>query len=102
MFLMSLFCLTNPDNDRIRLLGQETLEDILGIKIRFLAGDAFLGLVVFDFLGVCLGWRVLGHAAHLSGAATAIYYVEMGGKEHVKAYQSFVSKKYAAVRQAME
>ena len=99
IFLFSLLCLTDPDNDSIRIVGQDTVEDMLGLDHhRFLAGDAFLALVVTDFLGLCLGWRAFGHGAHLGGAATGFYFVEMGGLEHVRAYQTFVAKKYLALR----
>ena len=99
IFLFSLLCLTDPDNDSIRIVGQETVEDMLGLDhSRFLAGDAFLALVIIDFLGLCLGWRVFGHGAHLGGAATGLYFVEMGGLDHVRAYEALVAKKYLALR----
>lgn len=35
---------------------------------KFAAEDALIGIMLFDILGLALGWKMFDHAAHLGGA----------------------------------
>ncbi|XP_059200089.1 presenilin-associated rhomboid-like protein A, mitochondrial isoform X1 [Centropristis striata] len=48
--------------------------------ITFTAGNALIGLVATDLVGLYFGWQLLDHAAHLGGALFGIWYVEYGHK----------------------
>lgn len=35
--------------------------------VNFGAGDALIGIIAFDLLGILCGWKMFDHAAHLGG-----------------------------------
>ena len=63
----------------------------------FPAINMLAGLVCFDLVGLVLGWRALGHAAHLTGVATGagFYY---GGLEAAQLYKRQVRMKVDMAR----
>eukprot|EP00047_Mylnosiga_fluctuans_P022695 m.124534 g.124534 ORF g.124534 m.124534 type:complete len:327 (+) comp9351_c0_seq1:60-1040(+) len=51
-------------------LGMILLPGSLGIR------EATMGIILFDLAGVVMGWRTLGHAAHLGGMFFGIFYAQ--------------------------
>ena len=54
--------------------------------------QALGGLVLFDCVGLMLGWKALGHAAHLSGVACGAGFY-FGGLSVMRMYEKEVRKK---------
>lgn len=46
----------------------------------FSAKHAIVGLICFDVLGLCLGWRMIDHAGHLGGMLFGLFYAKYGHK----------------------
>ena len=60
--------------------------------ISFPAIQALAGLVLFDCVGLVLGWRALGHAAHLAGVGCGALF-HFGGLDMARKYQREVRLK---------
>lgn len=45
---------------------------------------ALMGMMALDVLGIALGWRALGHAAHLGGTIFGILYARLGEVQYRK------------------
>jgi membrane associated rhomboid family serine protease len=54
--------------------------------VDFSAAEAVIGLVGFDVCGLLMGWGVLGHAAHLSGAAAGAFLASDLGRAALHQY----------------
>ena len=72
---------------------------IIGVPVDFPAEYIMLGLVAFDTIGLFSGWRVMGHAAHLTGAAVGYYAVEGEGVKDIQDYQQWVVQNYQQAKQ---
>ena len=80
-------------------LSQPNLElsIILLPMFSFPAINMLAGLVCFDLVGLVLGWKALGHAAHLTGVATGAGFY-FGGLDAMQGYKREVRLKVDMAR----
>lgn len=70
--LIGIVCMEQPDSQlTIALIG-----DI--IPFSFSASSGLKALIIFDTLGLFMGWKIFDHAAHLGGVLFGIWYVKYG------------------------
>lgn len=64
--VLSYLCVVRPD------------QNLLLFFIPVAAGNALLGVMLFDLVGMIARWKTIDHAAHLGGALFGIWYAHHG------------------------
>lgn len=72
---------------------------IMGIPVS--AGDGLKYLMIFDFVGLCLGWRLLDHAAHLGGALYGVLHAYYLREWYLRLKPTYV-KGWEAVKESIK
>ena len=87
MALLGIVCTSHP-NARLQI----AFIDLIFPNFTFSADTGMKGIILFDVVGLALGWRVMDHAGHLGGMLFGILYAKFGSQLIWGSRESLVKK----------